>query len=230
MDFKLDERAASRQVNRDRHLYSDSPLDAETEFIVRESGLPWLRLDIEFPWREMLAEAEALTDKFVEARYPGQSGWMLLSLHGLATRQVESYQHFGYRTEEECDHQWTEAGLACPVTKAFFTDVWPYSRLYRLRLAKLIPGGFIDAHCDYADHHLGPVNFALSQPKASDLVFKGAGPVPYLPGSAFILDVGREHQAFNRSNEDRIHIICHGVWAPPMQDLIKRSYQRQRTS
>jgi len=38
------------------------------DWIIKESGLPWLKLDITFPYEEMLQEAISLKDMFVAHR------------------------------------------------------------------------------------------------------------------------------------------------------------------
>jgi len=104
---------------------------------------------------------------------------------------------------------------------------FPYKRYHRLRFMLLEPGGFITPHEDTDQNVLSPVNIALNTPKDCMFKMKGhKGFVPLTDGKAVLLDVGNTHAVYNKSNEDRYHIIVHGVKTKEYEDLVKRSYAK----
>ena len=44
------------------------------------------------------------------------------------------------------------------------------------------------------------------------------------PGTALLLDVGNTHAVFNDSNEDRYHIIVHGIKSKNSKRVVEDSY------
>ena len=60
----------------------------------------------------------------------------------------------------------------------------------------------------------------------------GHGTVPFKDGEAYILDVGNTHAYYNKSNEDRYHIIVHGNYKSnnKWKELIENSYKKNGTN
>ena len=56
----------------------------------------------------------------------------------------------------------------------------------------------------------------------------GHGTVPFKEGEAYLLDVGNFHSYYNKSKEDRYHIIVHGHYSnnKKWKKLIETSYQK----
>ena len=202
-------------------------------WIVNESELPWLELDIEFPYAEMHAEAVALKDEFVAHRDQDggggyrHKGWRSLCIHGIDAYKTNHYDQYGYRSNDEVPYIWTHIANRCPVTVRFFQDVFPYSRYYRLRFMLLEPGGYITPHRDTDVNKLSPVNVALNTPVGCMFKMKDHdGFVPLKTGNAILLDVGNTHAVYNKSEEDRYHIIVHGVKTTEYERLVERSYEK----
>lgn len=203
------------------------------DWIVNESNLPWLKLDIEFNHEIMLKEAVALRDKFVKHRDQDgvggyrHKGWRSLAIHGISAEKTNHFEQYGYKSNKETPYRWTEISGLCPNTVSFFKETFPFSSYYRVRFMLLEPGGFITPHTDTFDSKLAPINMALNHPKGCKMKMKGhEGFVPFKPGTAMMLDVGNEHAYVNDSDEDRYHIIVHGVKTKQFKDLVVKSYEK----
>ena len=202
-------------------------------WIVSESNIPWLELDIEYPYAEMYEEAIAIKPLLVRHRdKEGQGayrhkGWKSICIHGIDPEKTNHYEEYGYSSNQECPYRWTEIAKLCPVTTNFFKNVFPYKSYFRVRFMLLEPGGFITPHVDTFDSKLSPINMALNHPEGCNMKMKGhAGYVPFKPGKAFLLDVGNTHAYINKSNEDRFHIIIHGIKSKKFEELVIRSYEK----
>ena len=57
---------------------------------------------------------------------------------------------------------------------------------------------------------MNPVNISIYNPKDCEFRYKNWGTVPFVNGSAFLVDIGQPHAVWNRSSEARLHIIAHG--------------------
>ena len=91
----------------------------------------------------------------------------------------------------------------------------------------LEPEGYITPHRDSFDSKLSPINMALNHPKGCLMKMSNhKGYVPFSPGKAMLLDVGNEHAYINKSDEDRYHIIVHGVKTKEYEELVVRSYEK----
>jgi len=203
------------------------------KWIIEESKLPWLELDIEIPYQEMYEEAKAVKHLFVRHRDKDgtgsyrHKGWRSLCLHGISAEKTNSYHEYGYNSNQEVPYVWTEIADLCPITSTFFKEVFPYRSYYRLRYMLLEPGGFITPHIDQDDNKLSPINIALNHPKGCLMKMNGhEGFVPFEAGKSILLDVGNEHAYINKSNEDRYHIIVHGTRNKKYEELVIRSYEK----
>ena len=203
-------------------------------WIVNESGLPWLDLDIEIPHKEMLDEAIKLKDRFTKHRDQDtgaggyrHKGWRSLCIHGISAEHTNHFVEYGYKSHDEVPYVWTDIIDECPVTYKFFKDVFPYKAYHRLRFMLLEPHGYITPHQDTFDSKLSPINMALSHPKGCKMKMEGhKGYVPFAPGKSMLLDVGNTHAYINDSEEDRYHIIVHGVKTKEYEKLVERSYAK----
>jgi len=203
------------------------------DWVVNESKLPWLELDIEFPYAEMHEEAKAVKHLFVKHRDQDGSGgyrhqgWRSLCIHGIDSDKTNHYGQYGYTSNEETPYRWTEIAEKCPITSKFFKETFPYREYFRLRFMLLEPGGFITPHVDTEVNKLSPINIALNHPKGCLMKMSGhKGYVPFSAGKAILLDVGNEHAYINKSEEDRFHIIVHGIKTKEYEKLVVRSYEK----
>jgi len=186
---------------------------------------PWLELDLDVPALGMLREAEALNSAFVAHRSSSGRGWKSLCVHGLGATKTQDATRYGFASESEADHDWTEIAGLCPITVSFLKQL-PAEQFYRVRYMLLEPGGYILPHRDTDRAGLEPINVALSQPQGCLFRFEEAGVVPFEPGKAIMLDVSQRHAVFNTSGRSRYHMIIHGSFRlsnPDWQSLINRS-------
>lgn len=203
-------------------------------WIINESKLPWLKLDIEFPYEKMLEEAKALKPHFVKHRAEdkisgyGHKGWSSLCIHGISPSHTNHFESYGYKSNKETPYKWTDISSKCCETTKWLTEVYPCDTYYRVRFMLLEPGGFIAPHTDMNEHRLSPVNIALNHPKECIMKMAHHGTVPFSAGEAYLLDVGNIHAYYNKSNEDRYHIIIHGNYKSNKQwkKLVENSYKK----
>ena len=173
-----------------------------------------LKLDLNVPHEEMAAEAKSLRDKFVLYRDQdsyGHQGWYSLPLFGLSRDKPASWDAYGYDSANEAakDFDWTDIAEQCPITVNWLRTQFPSNKLGRVRFMLLEAGGFIAPHKDSAYSVPDPVNIALTNPK--DCIWQwGTGDVlNFEPGDAYAMNISYEHSVYNRSNEDRYHLIIH---------------------
>lgn len=199
---------------------------ADFDWIIHESGLPWLNLDIKVPFQMIAHEIESIQHLIVEHRYGNQShkGWKSFCIHGKsydATREQDFYQ-------DDRPYVWTqEAKSLMPLTVEYFRDSWPHAGFARLRVMFLAPRGYITIHRDGTRRVLAPINIAITQPEGCNFVFEKFGTVPFYPGGAFLLDVSNRHVVFNDSDLPRWHLILdQGFDNQKFKDLVVQSYQK----
>jgi hypothetical protein len=204
--------------------------------IVNNSMLPWLDLDINIPHKEILQEAVSLKNEFVKHRDEdngsgySHKGWRSLCIHGIDAYKTNHYEQYGYTSNDNTPYIWTDICSRCPITKEFFQDYFPYDTYYRVRYMLLEPQGYITPHIDTDIHKLSPINIALNNPKGCKMKMKGHdGFVPFAGGKAIMLDVGNTHAVYNKSNEDRYHMIVHGKVNKTFKELVERSYAKNGT-
>lgn len=197
------------------------------------SSLPYLQLDIDFPSKEMLAEAQNLVDQFVPHREneEGTRGWRALVLHGLGEHMSLGYESYGITEAEQFLHyRWTKSATLCPVTTNFFQVLFPANKYGRIRFMMLQPGGSVPFHVDYTQSKLASINMALSHHEKCHFYYRignDTKEVPFKPGTAFALNLSYEHSVVNESDEDRYHIIVHTLKnTPAYKNMIIRSYNK----
>lgn len=212
--------------------YPNLPADINAHWIQNHSLVPYLTLDLaNVPYRDMLAEAQALDHLFVPHRSNDSDGWSSLCVHGISSQHTDhyaTYLEYADLTNDQVPYDWTEIASACPVTVAYFRDHFPYDVYHRVRFMKLAPGGYILPHHDSPDLGLRAINFSLNNPDACEFVFQGQGLVPLThSGSAVMIANGYVHSVWNRSTEPRYHVIVHGYATDhyaEFQQLLIRSY------
>ncbi|MGB7922679.1 MAG: aspartyl/asparaginyl beta-hydroxylase domain-containing protein [Pyrinomonadaceae bacterium] len=195
---------------------------ADGEWVYYRSGLPWLLLDLQFPYQEMSVEAQRLLPEFIPSYHEKGKGWKYLPL-----------------MEEDGGAEppgWTLSAERCPVIKRFFTDQWPYGSVSRVRLMALLPGGYLLPHTDPYQlvagppHSLESFQFSLATPRGSLYGFEKGGLIPWKPGQCYAIDLSYKHALLNQSDETRINlIIAHRAmnWTE-MSRLFERSFRDSR--
>lgn len=197
---------------------------ADFEWIRFKSQLPWLHLNIQIPYSEILKEIKNSPVEYEQHRddYAEHCGWLSGCLHGkswTATREENYYN-------DNRPYIWTdESNKYFSFTQNYFKNQWPATNYQRLRIMLLEPNGYISVHKDYDISKLSAINIAITNPDKCHFVFEKHGIVPFKPGNAFWLDLSNYHTVFNDSDEKRWHIIVHqDLGDLRFQNLVVKSY------
>ena len=191
------------------------------EWIQKNSNLPWLKLNISIPSVEILKEADSLYNRAVIHRGTDafgpykNTGWKSLTIYGESS--TITVQTSNPKT-------WTDIANECPETVKFIKQYWKIDcKTGRIRFMWLDPQGYILPHSDRPAKGLHEVNIAITQPDKCQFRFLDYGTVPFIPSSAFLLDISNRHLVFNDSNQVRTHMIVHSTLLP---GIIKSSYEQ----
>ena len=209
---------------------AENLLPTTFDWIRKESGLPWLSLDVSVPYEEMLEEAKSIKERFVSHRSGDirggytHRGWKSLCIHGIDEHKTNHYTSYGFNSNEDTPYTWTKAADLCPITTNWLINKFPYDKYFRVRFMLLEPEGFIAPHKDTNINILSPINVALNHPTGCIFKMKDHGVVPMKPGTVMLLDVGNIHSYINKSKEDRHHIIIHGTLTQEYKTLVEKSY------
>ena len=199
-------------------------------WIIHESNCPSLVLNIPVPYKEMTAEAEQFLDKFVKHRGSWNPGWSSIAVHGQdidRTQPANYYIEEGIDTEENsAPYDWTSIAKDCPVTVDWLKNTFPIKEYHRVRFMLLEPGGYIQPHSDFDTRAMAAFNVALSNPPGIQFAQEDAGLIPWQPGEARGIDIGRKHSVLNRGLENRIHMIVHGKWGDGFERCIIESFEQ----
>ena len=198
---------------------------ATAEWILNDSGLPWLPLSISVPHETIYKEIKNVGSLAVPHReeYAEHQGWRSFCLHGKSYDATREDSHYN----DDRPHKWTAEALELmPETVSFFQRRWPGQYYRRVRLMLLEPGGYVSVHRDNSKSGLRAVNIAITQPPDCWFVMDRQGCVPFRPGRAMMLDTYNTHSVINDSDQPRWHIIVHQDFGHlPFQDLVVKSYQ-----
>lgn len=176
-----------------------------------ESDARYLKLDIPFDHKLMLAEAQALRHRFIPHRYDESShrGWASLSLYGLHESKTENWDEYGYASGADAakDFVWTDAAKECPTIMNFLLNSFPCKKYGRVRLMLLEPGGWIGMHSDGKMKFVENVNVALNNPLGCKWLWNNGQELIMAPGSMYAMNLSYQHSVVNESDEDRFHLI-----------------------
>ena len=224
-----------QQHSQYRYQFPDfDPAITENEkfnWILNSSRIPYLPVQLDGPWSDILGEIQALDHMFVEHRYGDSQGWSSLCLHGLGTNYTDApFRYPEYRDvpNEQLPYIWTELSTLCPVATEYFKNQFPYEKYERLRFMRLAPGGYIMPHTDANRFIPGAVNISLNNPVGCEMVLEDIGIVPFSStGGAMLFNTSYRHMVWNRSNEPRYHMIVHGRWKYQWGNFVVKSYKHQ---
>ena len=175
----------------------------------------------ELPRKVISQEIKRLEENKLFTKHRGDihPGWESFVLHGLGYNKTEAYERYGYESDIEAPHHWTEEALThCPRTVEYFQKNKIMKQYFRVRIMKLAPGGYINIHDDDPNKHRTQwaLNIAVNNPDGcemhfwdNDMIYKGQ--VPWKPGQAFRIRVHWNHMVRNFSDTTRYHIIVHGI-------------------
>lgn len=216
-----------------QYIYPKIP-DNETpiKWITSTAKIPYLPLQIDGPWKQILKEIHQADHLFVPHRNDGNNkGWSSLCLHGLGLHHTDApsvYPEFRDIPDHKLPYKWTELADMCPVAYDYFKNTFPYQKYFRLRFMRLEPGGYITPHHDSQSFELGAVNISLNNPPGCNMVLENIGVVPFKDsGTVMAFNTSYEHSVWNQSNTVRYHMIVHGVWKPIWNNILINSYPKR---
>ncbi len=196
------------------------PYRPTDHWILLNSGLAWLELDIDIPRDLISQEAAQVFDRRVEHRETdsvlgyGNQGWHSLCLYGESATATSS---------DQGQMAWTDIGQLCSQTKAFLEQHWIIALAGRIRFMWLAPDGYILPHVDRKQRQLFECNLAIDHPDNCRVQFLDHGTIPFASGRGFLIDTSCRHFAVNQSQEWRLHLIVH---APLKPGIVRRSYEK----
>ena len=200
------------------------------KWIMSESNCPSLVTNIEVPHEAMAAEAEKVLERYVEHRGDMHPGWSSICVHGQSAERTQPADHYireGIDTEENsAPYDWTDIAEHCPVTVDWLKNAWPFKEYQRCRFMLLEPGGYIQPHQDFDRRSMAAFNVSPSNPPGVDFAMEEAGLIPWEPGQARGIDIGRKHSVINNGTENRIHMIVHGKWGDGFEHMICASFDQ----
>ena len=200
------------------------------QWIMHKSNCPSLILNIPVPYKEMAAEAEQFLGRFVKHRGGWNPGWSSICVHGQSPERTQPNNYYieeGIDTEENSlPYDWTTISPECPVTVNWLKDTFPFNELHRVRFMLLEPGGYIKPHHDFDSRSMAAFNVSLTNPPGVEFAMEDAGLIPWQPGEARGIDIGRNHSVLNNGTENRIHMIVHGKWGEGFERHICESFDQ----
>ena len=193
-------------------------------------GIPFLPIDImtdDVNWNELVDEAKQFDKHYIPHRHHEKhKDWASVVLHGISSIHTEAPEVYGY-TNETAPWRWTDISDFCPNIVRMLKNCFSYKKYFRIRIMRISPGGYIWPHIDGGFDHLGPINIALNNPEDCNFYMGGVGILPFKQGTAISLNIGSKmHSVVNNSNENRYHLIVHGIMNDEMNDIYLRSYQK----
>lgn len=191
-----------------------------SEWICKQSNLPYLKLDMTVPTDDILLEWQNIAIRAVTHRdsdkYANVTnlGWKSLSLYGVSSEDTVTSQG---------NLAWTDIAEHCPKTVQWLNDNFIIDQTTgRIRFMLLEPKGFIVLHKDRDSKSLSEINIPITNPIGCRFRFKNYGTVPFEQGGAFLMDISNEHFVYNDSDQPRLHIIVHSKLKN--EKLISESY------
>ena len=204
------------------------------EWILKESGLPWLELYPSLPHQELLKEIKTHSSDLVPfcsnistdsetylardeqaKRLDVQEcvkGWEFITLYGIGSKIVSRRQDYNFLKNTQPTHKWTEVGDKCVLHKKLLEDMFILDNNITIKYAVLKPGGYTTPHTD-ADKvsktksGLTSLTFMTSNPDDCIFSFENWGRMPARQGKFYLLNVAYHHTTINNSDGDRYHLM-----------------------
>jgi hypothetical protein len=207
---------------------------AEREIDEHLELVPWIDLQLEVDHQAMLAEAQALKDRFIVYRSDPSydvKGWKGLAVWALDGDPEKAAMPEGAAANTDQRYAMTPIAKLCPRTMGFLSQVLDFEHSRAVAFLMLEPHSRIMPHCDDTQHEvMRSVNVALNMPDGCEFVIDtlpGGKPtpftrtIPFRPGLAMMVNVAREHHLENRSDTPRIHIVARAPLKMPAAKLVE---------
>lgn len=208
---------------------------ASSEWIINESGIPWLELDINVPSKELLNEIEPFFNKLVpfcsnistkSETYKAKNeqakrlnveecvkSWEFITLYGIGSSIVSRQDDYDYFKDKNVSHKWTSVGEKCPLHKKIIEDIFILDDDITIMYAVLKPGGFTTPHTDKDKDSsemgtkLTSLTLMVNNPKKCIFSYENWGKIPIKQGKFYLLNVSYFHTTHNKSNKNRFHLM-----------------------
>lgn len=118
----------------------------------------------------------------------------------------------------------TVAGERCSNTMEVLDRTFPMTVYSRVRFIRIGPGGYVAPGAEDVLFKLSHVTIPVSYPEGCVFVQAGHGPVPFAPGSAFLVNAAYAHALLNESDQERVHLVVQGAMAPALLSTVSQSY------
>lgn len=208
-------------------------LNPNADWIIFNSGITHLPLDIQVPAQEIYNEWDRIkdqarphtkTDGTIDPRFVG---WKSVSLYApKSVKTTVSSDKHGFVSTDK--HFWTDAATECPITMQWFKRTFKEDNFVgRIYFSLLEPGGKIATHRDSQYSNLHGANIAITNPSGCHFHNERAGIINFDRHPVNTMNLHDRHWVENNSEEPRLHIIYSGK--VPM-DIIERSYMKYRMS
>lgn len=191
------------------------------------SNLPYLELDLQFPYAVAMQEILAMPqDLFVQHRNDISKEWYQFVVYGTAFDATRSQWN-------DRENTWTQEALEhMPRTVEWFQNYYPGESFTKIKVALIRPGGSIKEHTDgnikgFATGQNSVLNIAANNPLGAEFHIEGTV-IPFSPGSAMLIDFSKPHSVVNNSTIDRYHILIgHTDETDEFKAKVTESYQRR---
>ena len=155
---------------------------------------------------------------FTDHRGTDHPGWSSFVIHGLGYDKTLGCEYYGYDMDEIAPYDWTpEAEQYTPTLVNYFKTHMFRKQYHRIRIMRLLPGGYISIHDDDPQKHRiqWATNFAINNPTNCEMhfwndKFQYAGMVPWKDSDCKQIRIHHPHMVMNLSDEVRYHLIMHG--------------------
>lgn len=176
--------------------------------------IDWLEIKVPFDTTKWGEEASRVEPYYVKHRGAEEhDGWSSCCLHGLGVDKTNGYEFY---QDADSGYDWTELTTVTPTITEFWKS-FPAESYKRIRFMKLAAGGKINLHrdCEPEDlkgldpfEHDLALNLAIVHPEGCIMKVNNKV-VPWVSGMSILLNVSKDHEVVNNSDQDRIHMIAH---------------------
>ena len=196
-------------------------LDQQYKEIIYDYKLPFLKLDLSFPAKEILSELKLINKRTTQCN---NNDWLGIALHGLGSDKPRPPHEYGYVEEDQAPYDWTDSGNSCPKLKSFIINKLYAPKYCRIKANLLKPGGKIHKHFDSNLQGLGVIDhkkkysnvdrvkyvtLAISWEKSCRFNINGQN-IPFSTGDAYLINYSMQHYVEHNGYNDRYALAIAG--------------------
>jgi hypothetical protein len=204
------------------------------EWIIKESGIPWLELDIDSPQQDLEKEIRAHKERFVlfTSNVPKDSEttksreaqakrinvtdadkhWSFLCMYGIGSEIVAMQNEYPHLRGKNIPHKWTDVADKCPVHKEFLENIINLDNSMIMKYSLLTTGGFLTPHTDadggdHTNKKMTGLTLMVTNPIGCSFCYENWGEMPIKPGKFYLINANYFHATLNPTQEDRYHLM-----------------------